>query len=399
MSKGVQEPLICLSANGETTSYTEKAALRMLVTTANSVVELRRESVNAPWQVTRNDILRDRHVSALSLDERSGRLYACVHFKEGLLVSDDGGETWEPRNNGLESEHAYTIKIQHVGDKTVLNLGTEPVMFYRSFDEGESWQKFPSCLEADDKQKWMFPRSVPHIKHIASHPSQPDTIYICVEQGDLLKTEDGGKTWRSVASMDQLDDKFRRDMHRVTIMKDNPNEIFLTSGIGLYHSTDAGETWETLTDIYFRMGYPDPFFVDPRSSNVLYMIGAGVSPNPDWGKAGTAYPLFLRSRDRGKTWEDAMNGVRQPVPGNIEAAAMHYSEEGGVELFMGTSCGELYTSRDGAHSWTLISDQIDAVSKGPHFRHFLKPELRKTYEEGLRSYEERVRAEWAQILN
>lgn len=398
MGKGVSDPLICLSANGDTVCRSKQAALRMLVTTANSVIELRRTKLGEPWQVSRNDILPGRHVSALSLDTRTGRLYACVHFKEGLLVSDDGGETWEPRNNGLESDHAYTILIQHVGDKTVLNLGTEPVMFYRSFDEGETWQKFPSCLDAEEKEKWLFPRSVPHIKHIASHPLTPETIFICVEQGDLLRTDDGGKTWRSVASMDQPDDKFRRDMHRVIFQEDDPNEIMLTSGIGLYRSVDGGEHWETLTDIHFRMGYPDPFFIDPRNPNVMYMIGAGVSPNPDWGKAGSAFPLFLRSRDRGKTWDDGMNGVRQPVPGNIEAAAMHFSEEGGLELFMGTSCGELYTSNDGGHLWHLITDQIDAVSKGPHFRHFLKPEARKAYEEGLQEYEERVKAEWALIV-
>lgn len=398
MATAEADPLICLSANGETVSRTARAARRMLVTTANSVFELKRATPNDPWQVTRDDILAGHHVSALSLDEVTGKLYACLHFSGGLLVSNDRGETWEPRNNGLESEHAYTLLIQHVDGRTVLNLGTEPVMFYRSFDEGETWQKFPSCLEATEKEKWFFPRSVPHIKHIAAHPAKPDTLLICVEQGDLLKTEDGGQTWRSVATMDQLDDKFRRDMHRVTFQADNPDEIMLTSGIGLYRSVDGGETWQTLTDIHFRMGYPDPFFIDPRDSNRMYMIGAGVSPNPNWGKDGTAYPLFLVSTDRGDTWEDAMNGVRTPVPGNIEAAAMHFSDEGGLELFMGSSCGELYTSRDGGDSWTLISDQIGPVSKGPHFRHFLKPDARKVYEEGLVAYEEKVRAEWAEIV-
>lgn len=398
MGNRVEAPLICLSANGDTVCRSEQAALRMLVTTANGIVEFQREAPNAPWQITRNDILSGKHVSALSLDTRSGLLYACVHFTGGVLVSADGGDTWEPRNNGLESEHAYTILIQHVGGKTVLNLGTEPVMFYRSFDEGQSWIKYPSCLDATEKEKWFFPRSVPHIKQIAAHPSQPETLYICVEQGDLLKTEDGGKSWRSVATMDQPDDKFRRDMHRVTFQESDANEILLTSGIGLYRSTDAGEHWQTLTDIHFRMGYPDPFFIDPRDPDVMYMIGAGVSPNPNWGKDGTAYPLFLRSEDRGDTWHDRMDGIVQPVPGNIEAAAMHFSQEGGLELFLGTSCGQLYTSKDRGDSWTLITDQIEAVSKGPHFRHFLSPEARKVYEDGLRDYEQRVAAEWALIV-
>ncbi len=398
MASEAAPPTICMSANGNTITRSRKVATRMLVATAKAVLEFQRDNGDSPWALVRDDILAGHHVSALTLDERSGLLFAGLHFEGGLLVSADGGNSWEPRNNGLESEHVYAVMVQHDGDRTILNAGTEPVMFYRSFDMGRSWTKFPSCLNVEEKEKWLFPRSVPHIKHIASHPSQPDTLYICVEQGDLLKTEDGGISWRSIASMDQPDDKFRRDMHRVTFQENDPNEIFLTSGIGLYHSTDAGETWETYTDIHFRMGYPDPFFIDPRDPNLMYMIGAGVSPNPDWGKAGTAFPLFLRSHDRGKTWDDAMSGIELPVCGNIEAAAMHFSDEGGLELFMGTSCGEFYTSRDGADSWTMISNTIPAVSKGPHFRHFLKPDDRKAYEAGLKDYEDCVTAEWAQIV-
>lgn len=392
-------PMICMSANGNTTSHSDKAALRMLVATASAVLDFRRDDVNSEWKLVRDDILKGHHVSALSYDERSGLLWAALHFQGGLLVSADGGETWESRNNGLESEHVYTILIQHVGDDTILNVGTEPVMFYRSFDMGQSWQKYPGCLDVEEKEKWLFPRSVPHIKHIASPPSKPDLLYICVEQGDLLKSVDGGKSWYTVAGdIDQPDDKFRRDMHRVTFHYENEDEIFLTSGIGLYHSTDAGESWEMYTDIHFRMGYPDPFFIDPYDPNRMYMIGAGVSPNPNWGKAGTAHPLALVSTDRGVNWDDAMNGIETPLCGNIETAAMHVSEEGGLELFMGTSCGEFFTSRDRAESWSHVAKGIPAMSKGPHFRHFLSAEDRAAYEEGLKDYEEKVIAEWAQIV-
>jgi hypothetical protein len=385
MAQEFDAEMICLSANGKTTSYSKEAPRKLLVATTEAVCEFHRPDAKSDWSLVRDDILEGHHVSALVFEPRSGLLFAGLHFQGGLLVSADGGKTWSPRNNGLQSEHVYTLMVQYRGDKTVLFAGTEPVMLYRSDDLGESWTALPSVAQVRDMDKWIFPRSEPHIKNIASHPSEPDTIYVCVEQGDLLKSTDAGKTWSQADSIDKPDDKFRRDIHRVTFRKNDPNEIFLTTGIGLYHTTDGAKTWEHYTTPSFPLGYPDPFFIDPDNDDVMYMVGAGANPNPDWAKTGTANPLFMKSEDSGKTWVEAMNGMRKPVRGNIEAAAMHYSEECGMELFAGTACGELYFSRDRAASWQLVADGLAAVSKGPHFRHFLPPAEREKYEDKLRA--------------
>jgi len=377
--------VICLSSNGATISSAGPAARRLLVATTEGICEFERAAAQAPWQQRRRDILPGQHVSALLYEPRSGLLFAGLHYQGGVLVSPDMGQTWQARNDGLQSGHVYTIMVQYVSGRTVLYAGTEPVMLYRSDDLGASWRALPAVRDVPDTDKWLFPRSVPHIKNIASHPSTPDTLYVCVEQGDLLRSVDAGKSWRPLTSLDRPDDKFRRDMHRVTFRKDDPREIFLTTGIGLYHSRDAGDSWEQLTDTRFPLGYPDPFFIDPRAPDVMYMAGAGASPNPNWAKEGTANPLFMRSTDSGRTWVEAMQGIHKPVRGNIEAAAMHASQELGLELFLGTACGELYASRDGAASWTLVCDELAAVSKGPHFRHFLTPEKREAFENKLRS--------------
>jgi photosystem II stability/assembly factor-like uncharacterized protein len=379
------EPLICLSANGGTLSESERAARTLLVATVEAVIELRRDDARAPWRCARRDILPGRHVSALLHEPRSGLIFAGLHFQGGLQVSADRGLTWEPRNAGLASGHVYSLHVQYLGDRTVLYLGTEPAMLYRSEDLGRNWTALPGVLEVPETDKWFFPRSVAHVKHIASHPSEPRTLYLCIEQGDLLKSVDAGRSWRPLTSLERPDDKFRRDMHRVTLSRDDPREIFLTTGIGMYHSTDGGETWERITDTGFVLGYPDPFFIHPTKPNVMFMCGAGMNPNPEWARTGTANPVFMRSTDSGRTWVEAMDGMPRPVRGNIEAVALHASREAGVELIAGTACGELYASRDEARSWTLIAERIPPVSKGPHFRHFLASDQREAYESKLRA--------------
>ena len=384
MAPNPTEAIICVSANGQTSSTSQQAARRMLVATVDGLLDFRRETPDKKWELQSKRLLEGHHVSALIHDPHTGLILAGLHFEGGLLVSEDGGESWEPRNEGLQSGHVYSLLVQHVGDQTILNLGTEPVMFYRSFDLGRTWTAYPKCIEVEGTDQWFFPRSAPHIKHIAAHPARPERLYICVEQGDLLRSDDGGESWTSICSMERADDKFRRDQHRIVFYRENPDEIFLTSGIGAYHSTDGGERWERLTDTSHPCAYPDPFFVHP-DKNELYMVGAGMNPNPNWGAEGTAYPKFMRSVDHGKTWILAMNGMPDPVAGNLEVAAIHISQTGGVGLFCGSACGEFFTSQDEAKSWSLVADGLPAMSKGPHFRHFLPAEKRAAYEEKLKA--------------
>ncbi|MCW3838318.1 WD40/YVTN/BNR-like repeat-containing protein [Sphingomonas canadensis] len=382
MAYDSEETILCISANGKTTSSSRKAARRMLVATTEGVLDFRRDGPAGAWLRQDGLLLEGQHVSCLVYDEPTGLLFAGMHFAGGLLKSADGGKSWQRADNGVASGHAYTLLVQHVGGETILNLGTEPVMFYRSWDLGESWTAYPSCTEVEGTEHWIFPRAQPHIKHIAAHPDEPETIYICVEQGDLLRTTDGGKSWESLHSMERSDDKFRRDQHRVVFYR-TPDEIFFTTGIGLYHSADKGATWERLTDTSHPCAYPDPFFVHP-TKDVLFMQGAGENPNPKWATEGTAHPQFMKSIDHGKTWQQAMAGMVEPVRGNLEIAAMHDAEEGGLELYTGSACGELYVSRDEGESWQFATGELPPMSKGPHFRWFLTAEEREAYENKLR---------------
>ncbi len=384
MANTPDNTIICISANGKTDTASTHAARRMLVSTIDGVLDYRREGPGAAWQLQPDMLLAGQHISALVYDEKLDLLFALPHFTGGVLVSADHGETWETRNTGLQSDYAYYLMIQHIGDETVLSLGTEPVMFYQSFDLGKTWHAQPSVNDVEGTEHWIFPRSSPHIKHIAAHPARPERIYICVEQGDLLMTEDGGKSWRSMCSMEREDDKFRRDQHRVTFYRDNPDEIFFCTGIGLYHTTDGGESWEQLTDTSHECAYPDPFFIHP-TKEILFMVGAGENPNPKWAIEGTAHPKFMISTDHGQNWTRAMDGMPEPVPGNLEVAAMHVSDDGGVELYAGTACGQLYVSRDNAASWSAVSEDLPAMSKGPHFRWFVSDKERAAYEDKLKA--------------
>ena len=111
-----------------------------------------------------------------------------------------------------------------------------------------------------------------------------------------------------------------------------------TTGAGLFHSADSGESWR-------RIGSPFPgesqvraLAVDPSSSNVVY--------------AGAENGIY-RSEDAGTNWaklDSPMEGLK------IWSIAIDPSNSDNV--FVGTSPAQLFRSRDGGQSWDKLAANI-----------------------------------------
>ena len=61
------------------------------------------------------------------------------------------------------------------------------------------------------------------------HPArlQPPDQGLGIEQGALLKTTDGGASWRELGSFSKADDEVYKDVHRLLLRPSNPDELFL----------------------------------------------------------------------------------------------------------------------------------------------------------------------------
>jgi photosystem II stability/assembly factor-like uncharacterized protein len=372
-----------LSANGSVVTSALEPSVELLAATVGGLVRLQRAAPGQSWEV-KERCLVGTHPSAL-VRAPSGRLLCGLHYSGGVMVSDDDGHTWAPSNAGLESGHVYSLALQPVDGRMVVYAGTEPPMLYRSEDLGGTWHKLDGIWNVPDTDQWRFPPPphIAHVKNVAFHPSYPQTLYVCVEQGDLLKSQDGGTSWRSLTGYEKPGDQFRRDMHRVLIRPSDPQAVYLASGCGLYFSADGGESWEHLTPGNYTVGYPDCLFFDPLDERTLYMAGASRAPNPRWRELASAEPAVLRSRDGGCSWTRLVNGLPELIGGNIEAMAAHRSAEQ-LSLFAGTSIGEIWGSDDGGDNWSLLIKGIDPISKGAHYRHFVSAEQRARIEAELR---------------
>ena len=370
--------LACLSPNGRAEYPSDSPLTRLLVGTIKGVYALESEGSSSDWRVAESS-LEGRQISSLVLEPRSGVVFAGI-AGHGLYASTDQGRTWEPRASSLRIDHVFAMAIDERGSQPVLYAGTLPPALFRSRDFGASWEELSTLNEIPDADKWNFraPPGAPHVKNIAFHPTEPETFFVCIEQGGLMKTSDSGQTWTELFAWQ--DDTFYRDAHRLAIQRSDPDVMYLASGDGLCKTTDGGASWERLTTGTYKVGYPDALFIDPEDDQVVYIGGAGGHPGT-WDSQ-TARASFARGSDGGHRWEELREGLPNPVRGNIEAISMVHAG-GNVAFYGGTAVGEVFASEDRGQHWRQIA-QLPPISKAGHYRRFLSsPEERAEAERVL----------------
>lgn len=134
----------------------------------------------------------------------------------------------------------------------------------------------------------------------AGIPNQPNVFYIGVNNGGVWKTTDYGQTWNPI-----FDDQPTGSIGTLAVAPSNPDIIYvgsgeglhrpdLSTGDGIYKSTDAGKTWR-------HLGLRDgeqiaSIIIDPNNADRLFVavIGHPYGPNEQRG--------VFRSHDGGETW-------------------------------------------------------------------------------------------------
>lgn len=352
----------CLSTNGTNHFMLPGPVQTVFVATTDGAVKIQR-SPEGGWSVVQR-MLEGSHVAALTHDPETGGLYA-AQMPGTLMFSPDNGVNWTPRAAGVTEDGAYSLRCYRQNGKSVLYLGTQPVGLYRSTDGGLSWNDLASIRTAPLHDTWRFPAPghEPHLKTLAVDPRNPDILYAGVEQGALLKSVDGGKSWSDLDEFVDYEHFVYKDIHQVLLRPTNPDEVFITTGLGIFHSSNFGVNWEQLTSSEFRIGYPDQLLFAPEDDRRMFVSGGFATPN-FWVEEKSAKGTIMISEDGGHVWR-APNGGFPQGRANVEAMTM-CAYPGGYEILAGTSAGDVLLSADAGESWFPIVTAIAPVCKPTH---------------------------------
>jgi photosystem II stability/assembly factor-like uncharacterized protein len=222
---------------------------------------------------------------------------------QGVFRSDDLGHTWRTSSKGLIRPHVRWLAHHPDGSGRVL-AGTEPAAIFLSQDGGESWAERPEVTELRDQNGWYLPYSSEAgcVRGFA-FALDGRRVYAAAEVGGLLRSDDGGETWRLAAGSSgktgsQAEGFVHPDVHSVIVHPWSPDLVFAPTGGGLFRSDDGGGTWEHLYPCYCRAVWSDP----AKAEYLIFGPAEGVDLN---GRIERTY-------DSGRAWEEASAGLDVP---------------------------------------------------------------------------------------
>ena len=194
-------------------------------------------------------------------------------------------------------------------------------------------------------------------------PSQPNVFYIGVCNGGVWKSNDYGRTWWPI-----FDDQPTGSIGAIAVAPSDPNIVYvgsgeglqrpdLSTGDGIYKSTDAGKTW-----VHLGLGEGQQIpqiAVDPRDPGRLFVavLGHPYGPNEERG--------IYRSTDGGRTFQKVLykdentggsDVAIDPANSDTVYAALWEARQGPWEnSSWGGNNGGIFKSTDGGATWRQLT--------------------------------------------
>ena len=312
--------------------------------------------------------LDNRNVWAMAVvPGTASRVFAATG--RGLFSSTSRGASWVPTQRGLVATSISALAVDPEG--TIFAGGSG---VFASRDAGTTWES----IDADIVRRQTLEL---YVSSLAAEPRTPGTLYAGTLGGGVFLTGNGGASWAPVNT--GLDDLL---VHGLALDASATTTLLYaaTGSGGVFKSPDAGMTWEPknegLTDLTVRTVVVDPtdplrLWAGTAGSGVFRSTDAGerwapsfpsrdvygilVDPSdPSRIYVGTTDGLF-RTLNGGTSWAKSDTGITFSFVFTI--ALLPGSP---ATLYAGTLAGGVFSSTDGATTWSSIYSGFPPVQFG-----------------------------------
>jgi len=270
---------------------------------------------------------------------------------DGILRSEDMGETWQEGNSGLTERHIRWLAC-HPDREGLAFAGSEPAAIFVSQDGGATWAARPEVADLRDANRWYLPYS-PEAGCVRGFAGGGERFYAAVEVGGMLRTDDLGASWELVPGSSGKPSSahaaayIHPDVHSVEVGPQTTEHIYAPTGGGLYVSQDGGANWAKLYNCYCRAIWIDP----EQPEHLIFGPADGVD------RGGR----IEESLDGGETWRPVMAGLPEKWPRHMVERFV----QAGDTLLAALSNGELVEAALSDLNWRPIlppSPRVNAAA-------------------------------------
>ena len=242
--------------------------------------------------------------------------------------------------------------------------GVQDAALFRSTDGGANWQELSGLRKHSTGSSWQPGAGGLCLHTILLDPSDRNRIFIAISAAGAFRTDDGGNTWKPInrglrsENIPKPDAEVGHCVHRIAMNGSRPQVLFMQKHWDVMRTDDGGDTWREVsgnlpTDFGFVVDVhahePETIYVVPIKSDSEH------------------YPLdgrlrVFRSRTGGNEWEPLTKGLPQrDCYVNVLRDAMAVDSLESCGIYFGTTGGQVYASPDAGDTWSPIVQNLPAV--------------------------------------
>jgi photosystem II stability/assembly factor-like uncharacterized protein len=272
-----------------------------------------------------------------------------------------------PKNDGRAVANIWSLEA---GDgKGELWAGVEPAALFHSEDGGDSWTKVPSISDHVHARQWRPGNGGLCLHTIVRDGSR---MHLGISTGGHYLSEDGGSTFAAsnagigAAWSPAPYPEFGQCVHKMAGHPDAPGRFYMQNhggdpklpGIGVLRTDDHGRTWRSIAE-----GLPSdfgfPIVVHPQDPDTVYVVPLdGMTRTCPGGSPGV-----WRSENGGRSWKKLARGLpKKESYFTVLRDAMTVDDTPSPALYFGTTTGQLWMGREGGESWECLFDSLPPIN-------------------------------------
>lgn len=358
----------------------------LLVSTRKGLFTVKQRSPRGDWDIASVDFLGDNVTLALA-DRRDGRRYAALdHGHFGVKVHRSTTSGWEeiatptypPKPEGHEENdmwgrplawstaRIWALETGGPDEDGAIWCGTLPGGLFRSDDHGQNWRMIRSLWDHPKRRQWMGGGAdLPGLHSILVDPRDSKTVSIAVSTGGIWHTTDAGETWSQRGEGMRADhvppelthDPIAQDVHCLVQCPADPRRMWVQHHNGIFVSSDEGRTFTEIRDID-----PSTFgfavAVHPHDPDTAWFVPEIKDERriPRDGKL-----VVTRTRDGGKSFKTLGHGLPQSHAYDVVYRHSLAIDGTGDRLAFGSTTGGLWVSENQGDAWACISHSLPPV--------------------------------------